>query len=85
MFFLTLEVFYEIINTDDKGLIETHIAPIKDAIITYTSGMFRQQMQTQKQKKGLQKELTKKVSKLLKKLTGKKVISDLYLTRIIIQ
>lgn len=85
LFFLTLEVFCEIINPDDKWLIETHIAPIKDTIITYTSGMFRQQMQTQKQKKRLQKELTKKVSKLLKRLTGKKVISDLYLTRIIIQ
>jgi len=85
LFFLTLEVFCEIINPDDKWLIETHIALIKDTIITYTSGMFRQQMQTQRQKKRLQKELTKKVSKLLKKLTGKKVISDLYLTRIIIQ
>lgn len=85
LLFLTLEVFCEIKDEDDKWLIETHIAPIKDAIITYTSGLFRQQIQTQKQKKQLQKDLTVQVRNLLKKLTGKNVISDLYLTRIIIQ
>ncbi|MCU7800358.1 MAG: flagellar basal body-associated FliL family protein [gamma proteobacterium symbiont of Lucinoma myriamae] len=61
------------------------MAPIKDAIITHTSGLFRQQIQTQKQKKELQTHLTEKVANRLKTLTGKKVISDLYLTRIIIQ
>lgn len=85
LFFLTLEIFCEIKELDDMWLIETHIAPIKDAIITYTSGLFRQQIQTQKQKKELQKHLTEKVANRLKTLAGKKVISDLYLTRIIIQ
>jgi len=85
LLFLTLEVFCKISDADDKWLIDNHIAPIKDAIISYTSGLNRQTIQTQKQKKALQKELTLRVSNRLKKLTGKKVISDLYLTRIIIQ
>ncbi|NOQ77838.1 MAG: hypothetical protein GQ546_00395 [Gammaproteobacteria bacterium] len=85
LLFLTLEVFCEIKDEDDKWLIETHIAPIKDTIITYTSGLFRQQIQTQKQKKALQESLTQKVRSLLKTTTGEKVISNLYLTRIIIQ
>lgn len=85
LLFLTLEVFCEIKQTDDRWLIDTHIAPIKDTIITYISGLNRQTIQTQKQKKALQKELTLRVSNTLKKLTGKNVVSELYLTRIIIQ
>ncbi|MCU7939946.1 MAG: flagellar basal body-associated FliL family protein [gamma proteobacterium symbiont of Bathyaustriella thionipta] len=85
LLFLTLEIFCEIKESDDKWIIETHIAPIKDAIITYTSGLFRQQIQTQKQKKELQEQLAKRVRDVLKTLSGKNVISDLYLTRLIIQ
>ena len=83
--FITLEVFCEINKADDKGLIDAHIAPIKDTIITYVSGLSRDKIQTQKQKKELQKILTQRVSAVLKELTGKKVVSELYLTRIIIQ
>lgn len=83
--FLTLEIFCKIQDSDDRWLINNHLAPIKDTIITYISGLNRQEIQTQKQKKSLQKELTERVSNLLQKLTGKKVISDLYLTRIIVQ
>lgn len=85
LLFLTLNVFCEIKDEDDKWLIETHIAPIKDVIITYTSGLFRQQIQTPKQKKHLQQTLTDKVKSRLYDLTGENVISRLYLTRIIIQ
>ncbi len=82
---LTLEVFCEIKDPDDRWLIDEHLAPIKDSIITYISGIKRQEIQTQKQKKALQKELTLRVSAVLKKLTGQDLISNLYLTRIIIQ
>ncbi|MCW8930208.1 MAG: flagellar basal body-associated FliL family protein [Gammaproteobacteria bacterium] len=82
---LTLEIFCKIQDSEDRWLIENHLAPIKDTIITYVSGQNRQGIQTQKQKKTLQKELTERVSETLKKLTGKKVISALYLTRIIVQ
>lgn len=85
LLFLTLDIFCKISNPDDKWLVDNNIAPIKDTIITYTSGLNRQEIQTQKQKKELQKELTLRVTDILKKLTGKRVISDLYLTRIIVQ
>lgn len=82
---ITLEVFCEIKNSDDKWLIDTHMAPIKDSIITYVSGIDRETIQTQKQKKELQQQLTERVSAVLKKLTGHEVISGLYITRFIIQ
>lgn len=82
---ITLEVFCEIKNSDDKWVIDTHIAPIKDAVITYVSGMNRENIQTQKQKKELQQQLTDRVSAVLKELTGKNVINGLYITRFIIQ
>ena len=85
LLFLTLEIFCKIKNSDDRWLINHNLAPIKDTIITYISGLNRQEIQTQKQKKTLQKELTRRVDDTLKKLTGKKVISNLYLTRIIVQ
>ncbi len=85
LLFLTLEVFCKINEPDDKWLIDNHLAPIKDSIITYVSGIERQKIQTQKQKKAMQKELTQRVSIVLKQLTGKNVLADLYLTRIIIQ
>ncbi len=83
--FLTLEIYCKINESADKWLIGHHMAAIKDTIITYTSGLKRQVIQTQKQKKTLQKELTLRVAERLKNLSGKKVISDLYLTRILIQ
>ena len=70
---------------DDRWLIDTHIAPIKDIIITHVSGIERQKIQTQRQKKELQQVLSNKVTAQLKKLTGKTVINDLYITRFIIQ
>jgi len=82
---LTLEIFCEINNSDDKWLIDTHIAPIKDSIITHVSGIERERIQTQKQKIDLQQELTDRVSSVLKNLTGQKVINGLYITRFIIQ
>ncbi|MCP3850356.1 MAG: flagellar basal body-associated FliL family protein [Gammaproteobacteria bacterium] len=85
LFFLTLEIYSKIYNSDDRWIVNTHLAPIKDIIISSVSGLERQDIQTQKQKKALQKQLTQKVSNLLKKLSGKNVISDLYLTRIIVQ
>jgi len=85
LFYLTLEIYYEIIEPTDKILIETNIAPIKDIIITHASGLFRQEIQTPKQKKTLQMDLTEKVKIKLNTLTGDSVISDLYLTRIIVQ
>lgn len=85
LIFLTLEVFCKINQPDDKWLIDNNIAPIKDTIITYISGLSRDKIQTQKQKKQLQKDLTLRVANVLKELIGKEVISDLYLTRIIIQ
>lgn len=85
LLFLTLEIYCKIQDSEDRWLINNHLAPIKDSIITYISGLNRQEIQTQKQKKSLQKTLTERASSTLKKLTGKKVISDLYLTRIIVQ
>ncbi len=85
LLFLTMDIFCKIKQADDRWLIDEHIAPVKDTIITYTSGLKRQQLQTQKQKKALQQELTQRVQKRLKYLTGNKVISDLYLTKFIIQ
>ncbi len=82
---LTLDLYCEIQNLDDKSLIDTHIAPIKDSIITYLSGIDRQEIQTPKQKKSLQNDLTQRVSDVLLKLTGKKVVSGLYITRMIIK
>jgi len=82
---LTLDIYCEIQNLDDKSLIDTHIAPIKDSIITYLSGIDRQEIQTPKQKKSLQNDLTQRVSDVLMKLTGKKVVSGLYITRMIIK
>lgn len=85
LLFLTLDVFCEIKQADDRWIIDEHIAPLKDTIISYISGLKRQAIQTQKQKKSLQQELTKRVQKVLKKQTGSKVISQLYLTKFLIQ
>ncbi len=85
LLFLTLEVFCKINQAEDRWLIDDHLAPIKDTIISYVSGFNRQKIQTQKQKKELQYELTLRVAQVLKELTGKRVISGLYLTQIIIQ
>ncbi|MDX2505179.1 MAG: flagellar basal body-associated FliL family protein [Gammaproteobacteria bacterium] len=83
--FLTVDIYCEINNPDDKGLINTHKAPIKDSIITHLSGINRSEIQTPKQKKQLQAKLTQRVSDILLKLTGEKVISGLYITRMIIK
>ncbi len=83
--FLTLEIYIKISDPDEKWIIDHHMAAIKDVIITYISGLNRQTIQTQKQKKTLQKKLTMRVYDRLKKLSGKTVISDLYLTRILVQ
>lgn len=85
LLFLTLEIYCKISNIDEKWLVDFHLAAIKDTIISYISGLKRQNIQTQKQKKTLQQELTLRVSNTLKTLSGKEVISNLYLTRIIIQ
>lgn len=82
--FLTLDVYCEIRDDSDKNLINNHIAPIKDAIITHISGIDRKDIQTPKQKKALQNTLTQKVSDVLYSLTGKKSIIQLYITRMLI-
>ena len=82
---ITLEIFCELKEPQDRWIIDTHLAPIKDTIITRLSGIQRETIQTQKQKKELQQELTNRVSAVLQKLTGKTVISGLYITRLIIQ
>lgn len=83
--FLTVDIYCEIKNPEDKALIDSHIAPIKDSIITYLSGINRKDIQTPRQKKALQAKLTERVSDVLLKLTGKKVINGLYVTRMIIK
>lgn len=82
--FLTLDIYCEIRDDNDKNLINNHIAPVKDAIITYISGIDRKDIQTPKQKKALQNTLTQKVSDVLYSLTGKKSIIQLYITRMLI-
>jgi flagellar basal body-associated protein FliL len=82
---LTLEVYCEINDEAYRYLIDDHLPAIKDTIITHVSGLDRQQIQTQKQKKELQQILTTKVSTLIKQLTGKTIVNDLYLTRFLIQ
>ena len=82
--FLTLDIYCEIRDDNDKNLINNHIAPIKDVIITYISGIDRKDIQTPKQKKSLQNTLTQKVSDVLYSLTGKKSIIQLYITRMLI-
>lgn len=85
LFFLTLEVYCEIRDVNERDLIDEHIAPIKDTIITHVSGLKRSQIQTQKQKKELQTYLSEKSKAVIKQLTGKAIINDLYITRILIQ
>ncbi len=82
--FLTLDIFCETKNINDKVIIEYHIAPVKDVIITYISGIERTEIQTPGQKKALQDTLTQKVSDILYRLTGKKLIIQLYITRILV-
>ena len=83
--FLTLEVYCEIRDANERWLIDKHLGPIKDTIITHISGLNREELQTQKQKKELQAYLSEKTKLLIKRLTGKAIINDLYLTRILIQ
>jgi|GEM_PF-5501305 len=85
LIFLTLDIFCELKNPDDRWLIDSHMPAIKDWVITYVSGLYRQQLQSQKKKKQLQQNLTRDIQTLLLRLTGKKVITNLYLTRILIQ
>lgn len=83
--FLTLEVYCEIRDVNERWLIDKHLGPIKDTIITHISGLNREEIQTQKQKKELQAHLSEKTKLLIKRLTGKDIINELYLTRILIQ
>lgn len=82
--FITLDIYCEINNENEKVIINTHLAPVKDSIITHISGIDRQEIQTPRQKKSLQNSLTQKASDVLYRLTGKKVISQLYITRILV-